>query len=193
MLNYLCFSLSLRKGSFNTGLIHLVQKLIKNEPDASTQLIDLNDYLMPSYNADIQNDQGFPKTSDALAEKIKAADALIISSPEYNFSYPGHFKNTVDWLSRYRPMPWVNKPILLMSASPSLVGGNRGLWHLRVPFEATSAIVYPDMFSLASAHEAFNNGELKDPALTERLAATLRQFLVFVKALQGQANQGLAG
>jgi NAD(P)H-dependent FMN reductase len=171
---------SLRKDSFNRHLIHLVQNIIKAEPDVSGESIDLNNYLMPSYNADIQTNQGFPKTSDALAEKIKMADGLIISSPEYNFSYPGHFKNTIDWLSRYRPMPWVNKAVLLMSASPSLVGGNRGLWHLRVPFEATSAFVYPDMFSLASAHEAFNEkGELKDQTMANRLAANVRGFLKF--------------
>lgn len=180
MLNYLCMSLSLRKDSFNTHLIRLVQNIIKTEQGFSGELIDLNNYLMPAYNADIQMNQGFPKTSEALAEKIKVADGLIISSPEYNFSYPGHFKNVVDWLSRYRPMPWVNKAVLLMSASPSLVGGNRGLWHLRVPFESTNAFVYPDMFSLASAHEAFNDkGELKDPAMAERLAANVRAFLKF--------------
>ncbi len=180
MLNYLCVSLSLRKDSFNTQLLKLAENLIKTTEGFSCTSIDLNHYLMPAYNADIQMNQGFPKTSDALAEKIKVTDGLIIASPEYNFSYPGHFKNVLDWLSRYRPMPWVNKAVLLMSASPSLVGGNRGLWHLRVPFEATNAFVYPDMFSLASAHEAFNDkGELKDLAMAERLAANVRGFLKF--------------
>ena len=180
MLNYLCMSLSLRKDSFNARLIHLVLDIIKTDQNCKAELIDLNDYAMPAYNADIQINQGFPKTADALGEKIKACNGLILSSPEYNFSYPGHFKNTLDWLSRYRPMPWVNKPMLLMSASPSLVGGNRGLWHLRVPFESSNVFVYPDMFSLASAHEAFNDkGELKDSALAERLAANVRGFLKF--------------
>jgi len=177
-------SLSLRKESFNTKLIHIVLNILAKEKDVKGQLIDLNDYQMPAYNADIQNNEGFPKTSDAFAEKIKVSDAMIISSPENNFSYPGLFKNMFDWMSRYRPMPWLDKPVLLMSASPSLVGGNRGLWHLRVPFESTNAFVYPDMFSLASAHNAFDDkGELKDHALAERLGANVRGFLRYAAAL----------
>ena len=108
----------------------------------------------------------------------------IIASPEYNFSYPGHFKNTFDWLSRYTPMPWRGRNLLLMSASISLVGGNRGLWHLRVPFEATGTVIYPDMFSLASAQNAFDEaGQLKDSAMADRFNNTIRQFLGFIKKL----------
>jgi hypothetical protein len=70
-----------------------------------------------------------------------------------------------------------------MSASPSLAGGNRGLWSLRVPFEHLGARVYPDMFSLAAAHKAFTpTDELADAALAERLGKTVDSFLELVEA-----------
>ena len=72
---------------------------------------------------------------------------------------------------------------MLLSASPSMVGGNRGLWSLRVPLEHLGARVYPDMFSLAQAHQAFDaEGELAIPSLRERLDATIGKFLDLVEA-----------
>jgi NAD(P)H-dependent FMN reductase len=93
----------------------------------------------------------------------------LIASPEYNFSLPGVLKNAIDWLSRAKPMVLKGKRALLLSASPSLVGGNRGLWALRVPLEAIGVHVYPDMFSLASAPEAMSDDALKDPMLAKLL------------------------
>jgi hypothetical protein len=71
-----------------------------------------------------------------------------------------------------------------MSASPSLVGGNRGLWALRVPLEATGACLHPDMFSLPTAHQAFDeSGALKDAKSAGRLEKTVGAFLVNARAL----------
>ena len=93
----------------------------------------------------------------------------MIASPEYNASMPGVLKNAIDWVSRFRPQPFNELHGLLMSASPSMVGGNRGLWALRVPFEHLGARIYPDMFSLAQAHKAFDgDGRLADEALGTR-------------------------
>jgi chromate reductase len=121
---------------------------------------------------------------EPLRIQIAGHDALIISSPEYNFSMPGHFKNTFDWLSRAKPQPWKGKIVQLLSASPSLVGGNRGLWSLRIPFEGVGAVVHPDMFSLAAAHEAFDSrGKLTDSKAYERLTAAIDTFVTFAQAL----------
>ena len=68
---------------------------------------------------------------------MKAADALIVASPEYNASMPGAIKNLIDWGYHIRPQPFNGKQALLMSASPSMVGGNRGLWALRVAVRAS--------------------------------------------------------
>ncbi len=183
-MKVLAFSLSLRQGSFNGKLIQLVIESAE-KLGVELELIDLSAYELPAYNMDIQNTVGFPKAANDLKDKLETAQGIMLASPEYNFSYPGHFKNTFDWISRYQPMPWANKAVLLLSASPSLVGGNRGLWHLRVPFEACGAFVYPGMFSLASAHDAFTeSGALKDEAMAKRLEATVLSYIRFAEALK---------
>lgn len=107
----------------------------------------------------------------------------MISSPEYNFSMPGVLKNAIDWVSRYRPQPFKSKHGLLMSASPSMAGGNRGLWALRQPLEHLGAPLYPDMFSLAQAHDAFDSqGRLANPKLQKWFEGTVECFLELVEA-----------
>jgi len=96
---------------------------------------------------------------------------------------PGHVKNTIDWVSRVRPQPFNEKNALLMSASPSMAGGNRALWSLRVPFEHLGTRVYPDMFSLAMAHKAFTpEGIIADEKLAKRFEDNLISFMNLVEA-----------
>ena len=75
---------------------------------------------------------------------------------------PGFLKNAIDWTSRFRPQPFNGRQTLLLSASPSMAGGNRGLWALRVPLEHLGARVYPDMLSLAQANSAMDRVETSD-------------------------------
>jgi chromate reductase, NAD(P)H dehydrogenase (quinone) len=96
---------------------------------------------------------------------------------------PGHLKNAIDWVSRIRPQPFNGRQGLLVSASPSMAGGNRGLWSLRVPLEHLGARVYPDMFSLAQAQHAFDAaGRIAAPVLQERFERTIECFLELVEA-----------
>jgi NAD(P)H-dependent FMN reductase len=114
---------------------------------------------------------------------LEATDAFVIASPEYNGSMPGLLKNAIDWASRHRPQPFNGRHGLLVSASPSMVGGNRGLWSLRVPLEHLGARVYPDMFSLARAHTAFDaEGGIANAALAERFKRTIAGFMDLVEA-----------
>ena len=92
-------------------------------------------------------------------------------------------KNAIDWLSRAKPMPLRGKRALLLSASPSLVGGNRGLWALGMPLEAIGVHIYPDMFSLASADKALRDGALKDPELAKLLAGMVKRWVAEGKRL----------
>jgi chromate reductase, NAD(P)H dehydrogenase (quinone) len=125
----------------------------------------------------------FPPLSRRFADRITASDAFVIASPEYNFSIPGMLKNSIDWVSRSRPQPFNERHGLLMSASPSMAGGNRGLWALRVPLEHLGARVYPDMFSLARAHVAFTDeGRLADPELQDRFEHNIVGFMDLVEA-----------
>jgi NAD(P)H-dependent FMN reductase len=137
----------------------------------------------PSYDADVQDLSGFPAGAEELRRRIEGSDAFVISSPEYNASLPGVLKNAIDWVSRFRPQPFHERHALLLSASPSMVGGNRGVWALRVPFEHLGARVYPDMFSLAQAHLAFDEaGQIANEALGRRFDTTIVNFMDLVEA-----------
>ena len=137
----------------------------------------------PSYNADVQHADGFPAGAEELRRRLEAADAFVISSPEYNASLPGVLKNTIDWVSRFHPQPFHERHALLLSASPSMVGGNRAAWALRVPFEHLGARVYPDMFSLAQAHLALDgDGQLANEELQRRFESTIAGFMDLVEA-----------
>lgn len=181
-LRVLVLSGSSRTGSVNARLASLVADLV-TRAGATAQSATLGDFPMPPYDGDAEADEGLPEAALALCGRIEAAQALVIASPEYNASVPGVLKNAIDWVSRYRPQPFKDKQALLVSASPSMVGGNRGLWALRVPLEHLGARVYPDMFSLANAHHAFTeDGALSDRGLGERLTATIGSFLDLVEA-----------
>ncbi|MFE7777052.1 NADPH-dependent FMN reductase [Streptomyces sp. NPDC057445] len=181
-LRVLVLSGSLRTGSTNSRLAALVASLV-GRAGATADLAHLRDFDTPSYDGDAETAQGPPAGAVALRDRIEAAHAFVMASPEYNASVPGVVKNAIDWVSRLRPQPFKDKQTLLVSASPSMVGGNRGLWALRVPLEHLGARVYPDMFSLAQAHQAFtDDGDLIDTRLQERLAATVSSFLDLVEA-----------
>jgi NAD(P)H-dependent FMN reductase len=143
----------------------------------------MDEFPVPSYDGDLEHEAGVPEGAAELRRRLLATDGYVISSPEYNGSMPGALKNLIDWVSRFRPQPWHGRHGLVMSASPSMVGGNRGAWALRVPLEHLGSRVYPDMFSLARAHEAFDaDGRLSDARLQDRLESTLAGFIDLVEA-----------
>ncbi|MBV1852031.1 NAD(P)H-dependent oxidoreductase [Catellatospora sp. NEAU-YM18] len=150
---------------------------------AEVNLADLRDWPLPSYDGDEEAAVGLSDAVHAFGAALANADALIIASPEYNASVPGILKNLIDWGSRLRPQPFAARHVLLMSASPSMVGGNRGLWALRVPLEHLGARVYPEMFSLAQAHQAMDErGGIGDAELARRFATTMTDFLTLVES-----------
>lgn len=181
-IRYLVFSASLRAGSYNTKLADLARSTIAAN-GGDVDFVAIRDFDSPSYDEDVQRDSGFPAGADAFRARLEAADALVISSPEYNSSMPGVLKNVIDWVSRYRPQPFNERHALLLSASPSMVGGNRGLWALRVPLEHLGARVYPDMFSLAQAHQAFDGaGRIANEQLRVRFNVNIANFMDLVEA-----------
>jgi NAD(P)H-dependent FMN reductase len=177
----LVFSASLRRESLNTKLAGLVARRA-GERGATVELASMRDFECPSYDGDVEKDSGIPPGAQELHRRMLASDAFVIVSPEYNASMPGMLKNAIDWTSRFRPQPFDTRHALLLSASPSLAGGNRGLWSLRVPLEHLGARVYPDMFSLAAAHKAFEGDRLADAALQARLEKTVDAFLELAEA-----------
>ncbi len=173
---------SLRRESWNSRLAALAAGSFRRH-GAHVELHGLAEFPMPLYDQDLQDENGMPASADALHRLVETHDAFVIVSPEYNASMPGAVKNALDWLSRFRPQPFNEKHAMLLSASPSMMGGNRGLWALRVPLEHLGSRVYPDMFSLAQAHQAFDtDGRLLDPTLQSRLEQTTGAFSDLVEA-----------
>ena len=181
-VRFLVFCGSLRADSLNGCLATLAAEMIES-CDGTVELASMRDFDCPSYDADVQNSDGFPSGADRLRELVQTTDAFVVASPEYNASMPGVLKNTLDWTSRFKPQPFNEKHGLLMSASPSMMGGNRGLWALRVPFEHLGARIYPDMYSLAQAHKAIDDkGRISNPELAERFLSTISGFMDLVEA-----------
>ncbi len=178
----LVFSASLRADSFNTRLA-LLARAVAERHGAVVDFATMREFDGPSYDQDLEARDGIPPGSRELNRRVEATDAFVIASPEYNASIPGHLKNAIDWVSRVRPQPFNARHGLLMSASPSMAGGNRGLWSLRVPLEHLGSRVFPHMFSLAQAHQAFTDtGTLVDQKLVVRFEQNLAAFLDLVEA-----------
>lgn len=177
----LVFSASLRAESLNTKLARLVAAHARAR-GAAVDLASMHELDCPSYDGDREAKEGIPPGAQELKRRLEANDAFVIVSPEYNASLPGVLKNVIDWTSRFRPQPFDSRHAMLLSASPSLAGGNRGLWSLRIPLEHLGTRVFPDMFSLAMAHKAFDGDQLADAALRQRFDKNIDAFLELVEA-----------
>ena len=120
------FSGSLRAGSYNTAALRAAQQLAPNGVEINIH--DISNF--PPFNQD--EDAQPPQIVTDLKAAVRAADAVIFSSPEYNYSVPGHLKNVIDWASRpYGDSAWDGKPALIMGASPGAIGTARMQYHLR--------------------------------------------------------------
>lgn len=182
-LRVLALAASARRGSWNRKLIELAADIARER--AQVVVAGLEQFSMPLYCGDFDQ-TGLPDGARELVRRVAEADALLISTPEYNAAIPAMLKNAIDWVSHHRPMPWRRKSIYLMAASTSAMGGIRGLSHARIPFEGCGALVFPDMFALARAHVAFDDrGRLEDQALQDRLRKEVTAFLRLVEAVAG--------
>ena len=143
----------------------------------------MSEFDCPSFNQDLEDEKFQPPGAEELRKRILANDSFIIASPEYNGSMPGMLKNSIDWVSRFRPQPFNERHALLMSASPSMGGGNKALWSLRMPLEHLGSNVFPNMFSLATAHKAFTpEGTIADATLAKRFEDNIVAFMNLVEA-----------
>ncbi len=164
------FGGSFRKGSFNLMLLKECQRLM---PDNSElEIIDISG--IPLYNQDLDNNQ--PDAVKNFKNKIRQADGFLISTPEYDFSIPGFLKNTLDYSSRPpQDNPFTGKIGVVVSASPSMLGGARAQYHLRqvMGFMDSRIINRPEVF-ISFAHTKFNS----ESRLTDEMAVNLiRQLL----------------
>lgn len=145
---------------------------------------------IPHYDADLQQISGPPAAVAALANAIRDADALVIASPEYNYSIPGTLKNAIDWVSRVPNQPFSGKPVLLQSVSAGLLGGARMQYHLRQVLVSLDAVVFnrPELMVGMAATKFDEGGRLLDENTRAHLRAQLAAFANFVQAaVRGRA------
>jgi chromate reductase len=183
-MKVLVFGASLRKGSWNKKVAAQAARAARDLGHEADHA-DFRDFEMPVYDGDLEDASGTPPGAMKLVQRIRNADALIISTPEYNGSIPGAFKNAIDWVSREEPMPWAGKPILLLAASPGALGGVRSLWHSRQPLEVCGAYVYPEVLGVSRAAQAFNDdGSFVEPKQWVRLQGLVRGYLGWADRLR---------
>lgn len=162
---------SLRRASTNTAAIRAAGQLAGNDVEFSIADIDL-----PLYNGDIE-DQGFPEKVLAFVEAVRAADAVVISTPEYNHNLSGVLKNALDWQSRVKPSVFIDKPVAIMSVTGGAAGGllaQNSLRQCLLPF-ASKVLGRPSVHIGANYTEGlFVDGELADVEMRERIAALMK-------------------
>ena len=138
------------------------------------------DLHLPLYDGDLEDAEGIPASVQTLADQIKAAEAVVISTPEYNQLIAGVLKNALDWVSRVPGRPWRDKPLAIVSAADGRAGGARANSSLRlamVPFRPRM-LMGPDVMVADSSNAFDENGRLKG----ERYIAQLTELMDLLKA-----------
>ncbi len=185
-LRFLAISGSLRAGSYNTSLLRAATELA---PDGvSIDFADIGN--IPLYNDDVRM-AGFPTPVAALQASIAAADAVLIATPEYNFSVPGVLKNAIDWISRTEPQPFADKPVGIIGASRGALGTGRAQYDLRKIFLFLDAHVLnrPEVMVAAAQTRFDAEGRLTDDATRDHLKAMLAALSQWTLRLQGSTRQ----
>ena len=172
---------SLRRGSYNAAVARALPALAP--PDVTIQpLGSIGDFAI--YNGDVEA-QGIPAPVATMGEAIAKADGVIVVTPEYNYSIPGGLKNAIDWLSRLKPQPFLDRPVALESASVGVLGGARAQYHLRQTFVMLEARVFnkPEVFvGQANQKVDATTGALTDPPTRDIIAKQLAGFAAFTRA-----------
>jgi chromate reductase len=181
-MNILGIAGSLRKASYNRAALRAAQQLAPK--GASIESFDLDG--IPLFNQDLEAQ--IPPRVAELKAKVRAADAILLVTPEYNHSIPGVLKNAIDWGSRPpRDNCWNGKPVAIMGASPGRMGTARAQAHLRQVF------VFLNMFPvnqpevlISSAREKFDtDGNLNDEDSRKFIRQLLEALVSWTQRLQG--------
>lgn len=185
MPKLLVFSGSIRRASLNRVLASALADAARSS-GADVTLLDLADHPLPLYNGDLEEDEGLPPAVPGLKQLFRESDALVIASPEYNSAFSPLLKNTIDWCSRAEsddepPLDaFRGKTALLAAASPSPLGGLRGLYALRDLMQNIGVTVHPDLLAVRSAHEVVDeDGRITDGKWSEKIRAAAAGFVDF--------------
>jgi chromate reductase, NAD(P)H dehydrogenase (quinone) len=177
---------SLRKGSYNAAL---ARQLDGFAPAGLAMRHAVSFEKFPTYNFDVQQSSGFPAEIDAWADNIRKADALVIVSPEYNWSIPGGLKNAIDWVSRMKEQPFKDKPVALQSCAGGILGGSRMQYHLRMTLTSIDCMIFgrPEVL-ITFAPQKFDEKTLalKDQTAIDLIKQQLAGFETFARKVCGK-------
>jgi chromate reductase len=179
-VNILGFAGSLRKNSINKTVLRAALELLPE--DANLEIFDLEG--IPLFNQDLENQM--PERVRIFKEKIKAADAILIATPEHNYSIPGVLKNAIDWASRpYGNNSFEGKPVAIMSASGGMLGGARAQYHLRQTFVFLNMfpINRPEVMVPFAGEKIDSNGKLIDENTREKIRELLKSLVDWTRKL----------
>lgn len=179
-LKFLGISGSLRAGSYNTAALRAAGELLPS--GVTLELADIRG--IPLYDDDLRA-AGMPPAVTALQGQVAAADAVLIATPEYNYSVSGVLKNAIDWISRTTPQPFARKPVGIIGAAAGALGTGRAQYDLRKIFVFLDAHVMnkPEVM-IAAAHTKFDaGGRLTDEATRGFLQAMLQGLADWTRRL----------
>jgi chromate reductase len=177
------FAGSLRKDSYNKALLRAAAELVPES--ARLEVFDLEG--IPPFNQDLENNM--PENVRGFKAKIRAADALLIVTPEHNYSVPGVLKNAIDWASRpYDDNSFEGKPVAIMSASPGMLGGVRAQHHLRQVLVSLNmhAINRPEVIVASVDEKIDEKGNLTDEKTRKKIRQLLQKLVDWTNQLKKQ-------
>ncbi|MFW7419266.1 NADPH-dependent FMN reductase [Vagococcus fluvialis] len=171
--------------STNRQLLYFMKEHFKNHVDI--EIVEIKD--IPLFNK--PEDKKLPSVVTEIAEKIEAADGVIISTPEYDHAVPASLMNALNWLS-YHIYPFLDKPVMITGASYGTLGSSRAQQHLRQMLdspELKARIMPSSEFLLSHSLQAFDkNNQLKDTEQVKKLEALFKDFMVFVEVMKQLGN-----
>jgi len=175
------FAGSLRKGSFNKMLLRAAVEVAPE--DVELEVFDLEG--IPPFNQDLENSPH--EKVKAFKEKVKAADGILIVTPEYNYSVPGILKNALDAASRpYGTSPFEGKPMAIMGASIGMLGTARAQYHLRqtMVFFNAFPLNRPEIMVPFAEKKFDETGKLTDEMTREKVKELLVELVKWIKKLR---------
>ena len=180
-ISILGFSGSLRKGSYNKSLLRAALEMVPAE--AELEIFDLEG--IPPFNQDLENQP--PEKVKEFKAKIRAADAILIATPEYNYSIPGLLKNAIDSASRpYGDNAFDGKPVAIMGASIGMLGTARAQYHLRqsLVFLNMYPLNQPEVMVPLAQEKIDQNGRVTDPKTREKIKELLEALVIWTRKLK---------
>lgn len=168
------FAGSNSKKSINKQFVNHTLKLL---PESETELLDLNDFELPLFSVDREDEDGYPDNMKRFLDKIQSADGLVISLAEHNGAYTAVFKNLIDWCSRYELKFFKEIPVLLLSTSPGGYGGGNVMEMALSRLAKFDADIIAH-FSLPKFNDNFSQDKgITDNELNDEFKKSLEKFL----------------